>query len=75
MSDLTPREQEVAKCAAAGARNKEIAQQLGLSEGTVKFHLFRAYRKLRVANRVGLMLALRRMTTLGITFVSLTEVW
>jgi DNA-binding NarL/FixJ family response regulator len=75
MSDLTPREREVTKCAAAGARNKEIARQLGISEGTVKFHLFRAYHKLRVSNRVGLMLALHRITTWGITFVGLTEVW
>jgi DNA-binding NarL/FixJ family response regulator len=75
MSDLTPREREVAKCAAAGARNKEIAVQLGISEGTVKFHLFRAYHKLRVSNRVGLMLTLHRITTWGITFVGLTEVW
>ena len=71
MSDLTPREREVAKCAAAGARNKEIARQLGISEGTVKSHLFRAYSKLRVSNRVGLMLAIIRS---AITFVSLTEV-
>jgi DNA-binding NarL/FixJ family response regulator len=51
---LTPREREVAQCAAAGARNKEIAWQLGISEGTVKLHLFRAYRKLKVDNRVRL---------------------
>jgi DNA-binding NarL/FixJ family response regulator len=77
VSGLTPREREVAQCAAAGARNKEIAWQLGISEGTVKLHLFRAYRKLKVDNRVGLVLALRRATfdTLSaITFVSLTFV-
>jgi len=74
---LTPREREVAQCAATGARNKEIAWQLGISEGTVKLHLFHAYRKLRVGNRVGLGLALRRAsgdTLVGITFVSLTFV-
>ena len=74
---LTPREREVAQCAAAGSRNKEIAWQLGISEGTVKLHLFHAYRKLRVGNRVGLALALRRASgdaMLGITFVSLTFV-
>jgi len=74
---LTPREREVAQCAAAGARNKEIAWQLRISEGTVKLHLFHAYRKLRVGNRVGLALALRRVsgdTLVGITFVSLTFV-
>jgi DNA-binding NarL/FixJ family response regulator len=74
---LTPREQEVAQCAAAGARNKEIAWQLGISEGTVKLHLFHAFRKLRVGNRVGLGLARRRATTdtlVGITFVDITFV-
>jgi DNA-binding NarL/FixJ family response regulator len=74
---LTAREREVAQWAAAGARNKEIAWQLGISEGTVKLHLFRAYRKLRVGNRVGLVLALGRAvgnTIIGITFVTLTFV-
>ena len=74
---LTAREREVAQWAAAGARNKEIAWQLGISEGTVKLHLFRAYRKLRVGNRVGLVLALRRAAgdaLACITFVSLTFV-
>jgi two-component system nitrate/nitrite response regulator NarP len=58
---LTAREREVAQWAAAGARNKEIAWQLGISEGTVKLHLFRTYRKLRVSNRVGLALALKTL--------------
>ena len=74
---LTAREREIAQWAAAGARSKEIAWQLGISEGTVKLHLFRAYRKLRVGNRVGLVLALRRAaadTSAAITFVSLTFV-
>jgi two-component system uhpT operon response regulator UhpA len=74
---LSPREREVAECAAAGLRNKEIAWQLGISEGTVKLHLFHVYRKFKVGNRVGLVLALRK--TAGeicacITFVSLTFV-
>jgi DNA-binding NarL/FixJ family response regulator len=56
---LTPREREVCRWAVAGSRNKEIAWQLGISEDAVKLHLFRAYRKLRVVNRVGLVHALR----------------
>jgi len=55
---LSPREREVAQWVAAGARNKEIAWQLGICEGTVKQPLFHAYRKLKVSNRVGLLLAL-----------------
>ena len=77
VKSLSPREREVAQCAAAGARNKEIAWELGISEGTVKLHLFHAYRKLGVGNRVGLALALRRAVVdilAGITFVDLTFV-
>ena len=77
VNGLSPREREVAQWAAAGARNKEIAWQLGISEGTVKLHLFHAYQKLRVTNRVGLVLALRKVAgdaLAGITFVSLTFV-
>ena len=64
---LSAREREVAQWAATGARNKEIAWELGISEGTVKLHLFHAYRKLRVGNRVGLLLALglKRFRTEG----------
>jgi len=74
---LSPREREVAERVAMGARNKEIAWQLGISEGTVKLHLVRAYRKLRVDNRVGLVLALRHAAggaLPAITFVSLAFV-
>jgi two-component system nitrate/nitrite response regulator NarL len=77
VNGLSPREREVAQWAAAGARNKEIAWQLGISEGTVKLHLFHVYQKLRVSNRVGLVLALPKTASeifAGITFVSLTLV-
>jgi len=77
VNGLSPRERQVAQWAAAGARNKEIAWQLGISEGTVKLHLFHAYQKLGVGNRVGLVLALRKTASdilAGITFVSLTFV-
>jgi two-component system nitrate/nitrite response regulator NarL len=74
---LSPREREVAEWAAAGARNKEIAWRLGISEGTVKLHLLHAYKKLSVSNRVGLVLALRKIASdifMSMTFVSLTFV-
>jgi DNA-binding NarL/FixJ family response regulator len=51
---LTPREREVAELVASGARNKQIAWKLGVAEGTVKLHITRAFRKLRVGSRVGL---------------------
>jgi DNA-binding NarL/FixJ family response regulator len=39
IEDLTPRELEVLQVLAEGRSNKEIAQRLGVSEHTVKFHV------------------------------------
>ncbi|MCX5365251.1 response regulator transcription factor [Streptomyces sp. NBC_00124] len=49
--DLTGREVEVVRLAAEGLSNRAIAQALFLSEATVKTHLVRVYRKLKVENR------------------------
>lgn len=49
--DLTGREIEVVRLAAEGLSNRAIAQALFLSEATVKTHLVRIYRKLKVENR------------------------
>ncbi|MGE3913618.1 MAG: response regulator [Chloroflexota bacterium] len=48
---LTDREIEVLRLAAGGARNKEIADQLVISEKTVKNALSRLYSKLGAASR------------------------
>lgn len=50
---LTPRERDVLECLATGARTREIARELEISEPTVKRHLTNMYRKLGVTNRVG----------------------
>jgi two-component system, NarL family, nitrate/nitrite response regulator NarL len=55
-SSLTQREVEIVKRVARGASNKDIAWQLKMGEQTVKNHLRRIFRKLRVANRVELAL-------------------
>jgi two-component system, NarL family, nitrate/nitrite response regulator NarL len=48
---LTAREIEVARLAAAGLRNAEVAERLFISEGTVKLHLHNVYSKLKVGSR------------------------
>ncbi len=54
---LTKREAEVAGLVSQGLANKTVAGRLGLSEGTVKIHLYNIYRKLRIANRAELILS------------------
>lgn len=56
---LTLREAELVGMVARGLRTEEMSQRLAISAGTVKTHLHRVYRKLRVANRVGLALYAR----------------
>jgi two-component system, NarL family, nitrate/nitrite response regulator NarL len=51
---LTSREREIVTLVAEGQSNKEIARQLGLTDGTVKIHLHNIYRKLEVGNRTSL---------------------
>jgi LuxR family maltose regulon positive regulatory protein len=48
---LTPREQEVLECLAAGLTNREIAEQLVIASETVKKHTGSIYGKLGVSNR------------------------
>ncbi len=48
---LTPSERRVVELAASGATNREIAQELFVTEKTVETHLGRAFRKLDVSSR------------------------
>jgi DNA-binding NarL/FixJ family response regulator len=48
---LTPREREIVMHLRQGLRNKQIATEMNITEGTVKIYLFRLFHKLGVRNR------------------------
>ena len=58
---LTEREWEVARAIAAGASNKEVARQLGITERTVKAHVGVILGKLEVPDRLHLALRIRQL--------------
>lgn len=52
--DLSPRESEVLSLVVAGSRNRAIAERLGISENTAKFHVSNLLRKAGVSTRAEL---------------------
>lgn len=52
---LTPQEVTIVRLVAGGLRNKEIADKLHISEGTVKVHLHNIFEKLKVDSRLALL--------------------
>lgn len=61
---LTPRELEVLSLVAGGSSNREIGQELMLSEATVKSHLVHIYDKLGVRSRTSAVAAAREQGVL-----------
>jgi DNA-binding NarL/FixJ family response regulator len=59
---LTPRELDVLALLAEGAGNRAIAERLGISDHTVKFHLSAIFGKLDVTTRTA---AVRKALRLG----------
>jgi DNA-binding CsgD family transcriptional regulator len=55
---LTPSEERIARLAAAGMRNREIAQHLFVTVGTVQTTLVHVYRKLDIAGRAEIAAAI-----------------
>ncbi|KQQ27919.1 MULTISPECIES: LuxR C-terminal-related transcriptional regulator [unclassified Frondihabitans] len=53
--ELSPREREVLRLVASGARNHDVAQKLGISDNTVKFHVSNLLRKAGARSRAELV--------------------
>lgn len=58
LTNLTPRERQIALLLRDGASNKELARELGLGLATVKTHLLNLFRKQGVSNRTELVATL-----------------
>jgi two-component system nitrate/nitrite response regulator NarP len=56
LASLAPRERQIAALVGRGMRNREIADALAMSEGTVKVYLHTIYQKLGIKNRTELAL-------------------
>ena len=56
LAALSPREREVALAVAAGASNKEVARNMGITERTVKAHLTAIFTRLGIRDRMQLVL-------------------
>ena len=58
---LTARQLQVIALVGQGLSNKEIANELKISEGTVKQHIFAIFRLLNVSSRAKLAIASQRL--------------
>jgi two-component system nitrate/nitrite response regulator NarL len=54
LTKLTPRQIEIVEYLKRGLTNKQIGKKLGITEGTVKIHLFHVYERLQVSTRTEL---------------------
>lgn len=63
LENLTHREYEIATLIGCGESNKKIAQQLAITERTVKAHLTEIFRKLHISDRIKLALIMKDVTS------------
>jgi two-component system nitrate/nitrite response regulator NarL len=61
--DLTNRERQALAHLLNGLSNKEIARAMGITEGTVKLHIYAVFDKTGVRSRIKLMAAIKRVTS------------
>jgi DNA-binding NarL/FixJ family response regulator len=59
VEDLSPREREILELLAEGHPNKQIASRMGVTDGTVRWHLRHVYHKLHVRSRTEAALKFR----------------
>ncbi|MFO1478191.1 MAG: response regulator transcription factor [Verrucomicrobiota bacterium] len=59
VEDLSPREREILELLADGFPNKQIADRVGVTDGTVRWHLRHVYNKLHVRSRTEAALKFR----------------
>ena len=60
LEKLSKRELEVVQAVVTGYTNREIAEQIGISQHTVKNYLFRMFKKFGVSSRTQLLWLLLR---------------
>ena len=58
LAALSDRQREIVHLVCDGLSNKAVADELGVSEGTIKCHLHAVYEKLGTQSRIKLMLML-----------------
>lgn len=63
---LTDREKEVFECLVDNKTTKEIAENLGISEKTVRNHISNAMQKLEVESRTAAVVELLKMKEISI---------
>jgi DNA-binding NarL/FixJ family response regulator len=65
LNELTSRQKQIALSIADGKSNKIVAEECGIAEQTVKSHLTQIFTKLKVPDRIGLIIHLKRLNLLG----------
>jgi DNA-binding NarL/FixJ family response regulator len=54
--EMTPREVQIAQLVCQGLRSRRIAESLGIQPATVQVHVRNIYRKVKVRNKISMLL-------------------